>query len=35
MTEATPRPYGTLLLFLFWALLLAAVPRHSRWRHSS
>ena len=25
MTEATPRPYGTLLLFLFWALLLAAV----------
>jgi protein SCO1/2 len=25
MPEETPRPYGTLLLFLFWALLLAAV----------
>jgi protein SCO1/2 len=25
MPEKTPRPYGTLLLFLFWGLLLAAV----------
>ncbi len=25
MPEETPRPYGTLLLFLFWGLLLAAV----------
>jgi len=25
MPEETPRPYGTLLLFLFWVLLLAAV----------
>jgi len=25
MSEKTPRPYGTLLLFVFWALLLAAV----------
>ena len=25
MSEETPRPYGTLLLFLFWGLLLAAV----------
>ncbi len=25
MTEKTPRPYGTLLLFLFWVGLLAAV----------
>ena len=25
MSEKTPRPYGTLLLFLFWGLLLATV----------
>ena len=25
MSEKTPRPYGTLLIFLFWGLLLAAV----------
>jgi len=25
MSETTPRPYGTLLLFLFWGLLLLAV----------
>ena len=25
MPKKTPRPYGTLLLFLFWGLLLAAV----------
>ncbi len=24
MSETTPRPYGTLLLFLFWALVIAA-----------
>ncbi|HHJ17456.1 MAG TPA: SCO family protein [Gammaproteobacteria bacterium] len=25
MSEKTPRPYGTLLIFLFWVLLMAAV----------
>ena len=25
MPEKTPRPYGTLLLFVFWGLLLAVV----------
>ena len=25
MSETTPRPYGTLIIFLFWVLLLAAV----------
>ena len=25
MSEKTPRPYGTLLIFLFWCLLIAAV----------
>ena len=25
MSEKTPRPYGTLVIFLFWGLLLAVV----------